>query len=178
MSNLIDPLAGSAPAPAPSVKPAPAAAPAWHVISGVADPLHTAKKAALYGIAGFFGLLALACLVIIFVAWRGGDPTPPAPTPPADFIALGREYQADLAKVYAGAWDEGAHLLEAGQQPKAALSTVASSWDTGRTQLFEAKVSPVFAKIVPEGTKDVSAVDLARLAQAWHGFARGLRGSE
>src|SRR6185312_4744172 len=115
---------------------------------------------------------------IVTDSWFGGLDRPVDHRVDARFVPLGQTYRAQLAKVYAHAWEEGARNLDSGAGPGAAIDGVARSWDAGRLDLFETAVTPEFSKVVPEGKseKDLSSDDRARLAAAWRGFARGLGG--
>ncbi len=169
MSNLRDPFAeGATPPPPPRPKaviPAP-----LHV--GLRHPSPALVFAAVLGV----GLLCGLCgtLVGYLLIHHGGE----EPAAGARFVPIGRAYRAELARVYARSWEDGAKLLDAGQAPEAALDTVAKAWDAGRVKLFERLVTPELARVVPEGksAKDVTTEDRAALAAAWRGFAKGLEG--
>jgi len=101
---------------------------------------------------------------------------PPAPPTDPKFVRLGRAYLPELGKAYAAAWEEGAKALDAGQPLSAAIAAVGKTWDANRTQLFDQKATPEFAKIVPESQKDADITPQQRAAMtaAWRGFASGL----
>lgn len=106
----------------------------------------------------------------------GSSPTP-SPLHDPRFVTLGHLYLAQLGNAYAGAWDDGATLLESGQGVSTALQTVTKSWESNRIKLFENVATPEFVKLIPDSTKDadVAAPARAALAAAWRGFAIGLR---
>jgi hypothetical protein len=110
--------------------------------------------------------------------WSPDAPTP-SPVPPHDphFVKLGRAYLPELGKAYASAWEDGAKGLDAGQNLSVALSAVAKSWGTSRTQLFDQMATPEFGKLIAESKKDadVTLQERAAMAAAWRGFALGLR---
>ncbi len=166
MSNFRDPFAGDPPAPQPGP-----AAPATPVAGQLAPPIVRYALAVLAG-AG----LALAVLFAGTLAGRWDQPGGEAAA--ARLATVGRAYRLELGKVYADAWLAGARRLDDGQGPAAALEAVAKAWDAGRVALFERQVTPELARVVPEGKADaeLSPGDRARLAAAWRGFARGLRG--
>jgi hypothetical protein len=119
-------------------------------------------------------------LAVGITAWmHHAAGTTPSPQPPYDprFVAFGRAYVAELGKAYAGAWDEGAKSLDAGQVLSTALKAVAQTWRTNRTQLFDRIVTPELGKLVPETTNDadVTIQERAAMSAAWRGFALGLR---
>ena len=90
--------------------------------------------------------------------------------------SAGRAYPHQLGVAYAAAWEDGARMLDAGQPIEKALGQVKTTWDKGRTEAFTSTVSPLFSRVLPEGTpeKDITAEDRQRLARAWLEFARGL----
>ncbi len=115
--------------------------------------------------------------VAVGVSIRLGEPAgPPAPPSDPQFVRLGRAYLPGLGKAYAAAWEEGAKGLDTGQPLSAAIAAVGKTWDANRTQLFDQKATPEFAKIIPESQKDadVTPQQRAAMAAAWRGFASGL----
>jgi hypothetical protein len=114
----------------------------------------------------------------IFAWIHPADPSPkPIPSHDPRFVTLGRVYLTQLGKAYAGAWEDGATLLDSGQGLSTALETVRKSWESNRAQLFEQVATPEFGKLIPESSKDSDILPQARstLAAAWRGFALGLR---
>jgi hypothetical protein len=123
--------------------------------------------------------VAGASLVIIASVWLEAPVTPaPGPLPPRDArcVAVGKTYLPQLGLAYAAAWEEGAKQLEAGEGMSAALDTVARSWSSNRTQLYDRVLTPEFSKIVAESTKDTDLTPAERsaMASAWRGVAQGL----
>ena len=106
-----------------------------------------------------------------------GPPPGPQPLHDPHFVRIGQAYIAALSKTYASAWDQGAQGLDTGQGLSTALDAVAKAWSANRTQLFDQMVTPEFAKLIPETTKDadVTPQERAAMAAAWRGFALGLR---
>jgi hypothetical protein len=172
MSNLRDPFTDP---PATGPPPEPRARPV-RPLRAIGSRLEHFKAVALGVNALLLVLVVLGCLAILAESWFG-DPRPEAAVD-RRFVAIGRSYRAELAGVYARAWEEGARVLDAGQAPEAALEAVAKAWDSGRVAAFERVVTPELARVVAEGkpAKDVTAEDRAKLAAAWRGFAQGLGG--
>src|SRR5262249_35497331 len=115
--------------------------------------------------------------VAIGVPARLGEPAgPPAPPPDPHFRKVGPADPPGVGKAYAGAWEEGAKGLEAGQPFSTAIAAVGKAWDANRAQLFDRMATPEFAKIIPESQKDaaVTSHQRAAMAAAWRGFASGL----
>lgn len=104
-------------------------------------------------------------------------PTPPPASSSTDPIAAtGHTYGTNLLKVYAAAWQDGARKLDGGATVEAGLATVAKSWTTGRGDLYDGALTPVFKTIVPEGTADgdVTPAQLKIMAAAFRSIAAGL----
>ena len=136
------------------------------------------KRGTLFTIvlSGLFG----AILAVGFSAWLWSPEGPsPSPSPPHDphFAKLGHTYLPELGKAYAKAWEDGAKVLDAGQNLTTALNTVAEAWSTNRTQIFDKIVTPEFGKVIAESKKDADITPLERsaIAAAWRGFAIGLK---
>jgi hypothetical protein len=120
---------------------------------------------------------ALSLGAFLWLRSAGGvSPSPQPPPHDPRFVPLGSHYHIQLRKAYAAAWEDGAKALDAGIGVSTALDTVAKSWTTRRTDLFDKLVTPEFSKILPESVKDadVSAAERAAMAAAWRGFALGL----
>jgi hypothetical protein len=126
----------------------------------------------------FSSILGGAVSLAVF-AWIIPHGSSPKPVPPHDprFVTLGRGYLSGLGIAYAGAWEDGATLLDSGQGLSTALDTIKKSWAANRAQLFDHVVTPEFAKLIPEATKDADVPPQTRaaLSAAWRGFAMGLR---
>ena len=129
----------------------------------------------LSGIGVKLAKVALVAVVIlaIFAAVIWFDAASPIS---GQIESAGRAYPHQLGVAYAAGWREGAAMLEAGQPVEKALGQVKTTWDKGRTEAFTSTVSPLFDRVLPEGTpeKDITAEDRQRLARAWREFARGL----
>ena len=129
----------------------------------------------LSGIGVKLAKVALVAVVIlaIFAAVIWFDAASPIS---GQIESAGRAYPHQLGVAYAAAWEDGAKMLDAGQPVEKALGQAKTTWDKGRTEAFTSTVSPLFARILPEGTpeKDITAEDRQRLARAWLEFARGL----
>jgi hypothetical protein len=128
---------------------------------------------------GLSGVLGGALAIGVSDWLRPADGHADAPPPPHDrrFVSLGRSYLPRLGGAYADAWDQGAHALDSGQTISAALDTVARSWTSNRTEIYDTLLTPELVKLVPESVKDsdVTPAERAALAAAWRGLALGLK---
>lgn len=111
------------------------------------------------------------------------DPPKPSPDTPPDpsldpkFYQLGRTYSGTLASTYADALDAGASMLASGQTLSAAMAGIAKQWESGRSSAFEKSLTPEFARIIPESTKDadITSAQKDAMARACRSVAAGLR---
>lgn len=106
-------------------------------------------------------------------------PTPgPTPTPqpaPSDlFGKLGYDYGAALMQSYADTLDESASMLAAGVSRKAIVADFDKRWKPRREKAFNVPAAE-FAKIVPDD-REPNGDEKGRLADAWRGMAKGVRG--
>lgn len=153
--SLYLPKAAATPKPIPRI-----ALPTWHNATQLVQ----------------LGLLVIIACIALAVA--GPAVMRLAGPPESQFARIGRSYRTELDEVYARAWDDGAAALEAGAGRKAALDHVVQAWKAGRVDLFERAAAKKMDAIVPEskGDKEITAAENRKLAEAWRGFARGLRG--
>jgi hypothetical protein len=126
-----------------------------------------------------FPTMAGAATMLAVLAWTGRtDKLSPAVGPTHDprFVSLGQNYLPHLGKAYAAAWEEGAKALEAGASISTALDTVAKSWSSNRTEIYDRVVTPQLSLIIEESVDEakVTASDRAAMAAAWRGLAKGL----
>src|SRR5690242_17172340 len=115
---------------------------------------------------GSLSILATALLgaaaVMPAPAWRrpADGPAYSTASPGDRFNRLGRAYLPELGKVYAAAWYEGARVLDEGRTVEDALAAVARSWEAGRIDLFDRRVTREFAAIVPQGASHRPRLEL------------------
>lgn len=141
-------------------------------ISGILAALPNGRAILTVAVSSLLG--GLVAIGIVASLDRPAGPAQPAYDP--SFVKIGRTYLPELGKTYAGAWEDGAKAIDAGQPLSAAIAVVGKSWDAGRSQLFDRLATPEFAHIVPESQRDadVTPAQRAAMAAAWRGFARGL----
>lgn len=98
----------------------------------------------------------------------------PVPAPANAFEALGRAYREAQIQTYADTWEESATMLAAGLTREQVMADFTKRWGDKKTEAYK-PVQEAFAKIVPDDVEP-TAGQRGFLVQAWHDFAKGLRG--
>ncbi len=115
----------------------------------------------------------LAILVLGgIVAWPQIKPYIPRPDP---FVSLGKAYRADTAAEYAVGWEAWSGALQAGKTATEAKTALQTAYQAERVRVFNAKVSPSFARVLPPDTDPATPAQRAAAVAAGLGFAKGLR---
>lgn len=92
------------------------------------------------------------------------------------FVAVGRSYNRELGKAYAGAIRVGVTELSAGVPASQVFTDVGKDWNSRRQAAFDQVVTPELSKVLPESTEDaaVTPAQRAALAAALRGLAQGV----
>jgi hypothetical protein len=107
---------------------------------------------------------------------------PPAPASPAapavavDAAALGRAYVPILGATYGEAWQAAGKAVADGATIADAQKVVQETWRPARERAFAARVTPAFARVLPEGAEPATPEKRAEVARMFHDFGAGLKG--
>jgi hypothetical protein len=106
---------------------------------------------------------------------------PPAPAAPAaagDAASLGRAYVPILGATYGEAWQAAGKAVADGGTIADAQKVVQDTWRDARERAFAAKVTPAFARVLPEGAEPATPEKRAEVARMFHDFGAGLKGGK
>jgi hypothetical protein len=126
------------------------------------------------------GAAIIGLMLVILGAAAGHYITPHAApeaiAAPDPIRAVGTTYAKQLLAADAAAWEAGAKLQDSSATLEASLQTVGTTWATSRTSVYQATVTPVLSRIVPEGTADadVTPAQHAAMAAAMRSIAKGV----
>jgi hypothetical protein len=132
-------------------------------------------------------ILSVLTVAVIYLGYQVGHlaapaanviPSPPAPVAAADGVALGRSYAPVLASTYGDGWTAAADSLEKGGAVGDAQKALQDTWRDARERAFAARVTPAFARVLPEGAEPSTPEKRAEVVKLWRDFARGLKGGK
>jgi hypothetical protein len=123
---------------------------------------------------------------VCFLGYQVGHlvAVPPAPASPAapaaavDAASLGRAYVPILGATYGEAWQAAGKAVADGGTIADAQKVVQDTWRDARERAFAAKVTPAFARVLPEGAEPATPEKRAEVARMFHDFGAGLKGGK
>jgi hypothetical protein len=127
-----------------------------------------------------FVLIGSVCFLGYQVGHMAAAPpapaSPPAPAAAVDAAALGKAYVPILGATYGEAWQAAGNTVADGGTIADAQKVVQETWRDARERAFAARITPAFARVLPEGAEPATPEKRAEVARMFHDFGAGLKG--